>query len=468
MIPQLRDYQASAVQAGLLGVSEGVPTVLVSPTGSGKSVIGMSLVRHLTSEGKRVAWVTHRDHLIQQMRAHARDWEIPYGVVKAGQMETPDAPLQICSVHTARRRDVWNRVQVCVLDECHREDVTGPVMKRAEGIPRIGLTASPIASDGDTLGRWFQHLVVAALPSQLLAQRAIVPARMFLPHNPELANVRSRGGDFDQRQLENVMARMEVTGNILRHWETWAKGQPTVVFAVSQQHARQVAEAFKTAGWGAAVVTADTPDAERDHIQARFRAGSIHVLVNCSIFVEGYDLPSIRCVVDAHPTKSLARALQQAGRGSRPEPGKADFILMDHAGNVMRHRPPHVDRLWTLLDRKENGTESAVARENLGIRYCPDCFFAYTGAGACPNCGSRAMPRRAVREKAGNLVEKTEAEIQALLAPTLQASEALDRYRRHLYAKHRYAPPSKRHAIVKKELAAFTRELMGAGKNGAP
>lgn len=456
-----RPYQQAAIDAALAYLSppcDATRRYLVgSPTGSGKSVIGMGVAMAMVHAGRRVFIATHRIHLVPQWVEHAKRAGISPGVIRAGIHPDPDARLQIGTVQTFRRRaGALGRFDLIVADEAHRADVSEPAFRM--GVDVLGLTATPIGTGATTLGHWYERMHIAATPSELLAGGWIVPADMWCPYVPDLSQVKMRGKEFEERSLENVMATRALTGNVVEHWEKLARGVPTIAFAVSVHHANLLCEAFRAAGHGAAVISGDTPEDDREHIQRRFSVGSLDVLVNCAIFVEGYDLPAVGAVIMARPTNSLALFLQMAGRGARPEKGKTRYRLLDHAGNVFRHQAPHMDRLWNLQDESLNGKEAAAARETQGLRHCGTCFYCWSGTGACPNCGSTAPPRR-VKEKAGTLVHVEEKQLAALLPAGQQAKEAIDKKRRALFARSKHMPVHKRYAWVQAQLKQFVEDL---------
>lgn len=455
-----RPYQTAAIAAAIARFSqphEG-PTrhVCVMPTGSGKSVVGMGVVRWAVQQEKRVFVCVHRIHLVPQWVKHAVEHGVPAGIIRAGVEPTPGALLQVGTIQTFQRRHMMGEgLSLVVADECHRGDVHKPAFSL--GVDVLGLTATPQMAGGGVLADWFDTMHVAAYPSELLGQW-IVPADVWAPYVPELNQVRMRGADFEERALENVMSNTAVVGNVVEHWEKLGQGLPTIAFAVSVHHANLLAKGFQERGIGAAVISGDTPEKEREFITRRFSAGSLQVLVNCAVFVEGYDLPAIGCVIMARPTMSLSLFLQMAGRGARIEPGKKNYRLLDHAGNVFRHGLPQMDRHWSLIDEDKNGREMAVRRESQGLRNCGTCFYCWSGTGSCPNCGSTAPPRR-VKEQGGNLVHVEETQLAALLPAGVQAKQAIDKKRRQLFAQSKKMPNHLRSRWVQQRLNEFVKEL---------
>ena len=153
-----------------------------------------------------------------------------------------------------------------------------------------------------------------------------------------------------------------------------------------------------------------TPKDERGKAVRAYADGHIDVLTNVALFGEGFDLSSlagrdvpIECVSLLRPTMSLSLHLQQIGRSLRPKPKPA--IILDHAGNMMRHGFPDDDFDWSLSAREKknrgNGKEPQIA-----IRQCEMCYFVHRPAPACPNCGHvYEIQYREIDELDGDLSE---------------------------------------------------------------
>jgi len=135
-------------------------------------------------------------------------------------------------------------------------------------------------------------------------------------------------------------------------------------------------------------------------VLSRFRSGATRVLSNCSLISEGFDLPEIGCVVMARPTQSRALYKQQAGRAMRPAAGKSDCILLDNAGNFLKHGDP--------LDVEDYTLEDGVKVERpTPTKTCRECFAVIpASAPKCPYCGyAPPVQIREIKETATELVE---------------------------------------------------------------
>jgi DNA repair protein RadD len=113
------------------------------------------------------------------------------------------------------------------------------------------------------------------------------------------------------------------------------ENRPTIVYAVSRDHARKLVDCFLAAGVSTAYIDCNTPQYEREAIFARYSAGETRIICNVATLDTGLDL-DVRCIVDARPTQSRMRFVQTIGRGLRTADGKSDCLILDHAGNHTR------------------------------------------------------------------------------------------------------------------------------------
>ncbi|MBU6430552.1 MAG: hypothetical protein KGR26_16155, partial [Cyanobacteria bacterium REEB65] len=132
----------------------------------------------------------------------------------------------------------------------------------------------------------------------------------------------------------------------------------------------------------------------------------LDVVSNCGILTEGWDLPDLGAVICARPTQSLALHVQMLGRVQRPAPGKAQALILDHAGNVHRHGFAEDDREWTLNATKPKRANSEFVAP---VKTCKSCYLVVPlSTRVCPECGAAFVVEESeVREKAGELSELT-------------------------------------------------------------
>jgi len=369
------------------------------------------------SKGMTSWFVVHRRELVKQSVAAFAGEGIRCGIVAAGFQEDSKAKVQIASIQTlAKRRGRFTSPNLIVFDECHHiaAGTWAAIYAAYPQAFRIGLTATPERLDGQGLSDWFQTIVSGPSVQTLIQQRFLAQYRLFCPPSVNLASVARRMGDYAKAELAEAVDKPTITGSALAHYQKLAAGKRALIFCVSIEHSRHVVAQFIAAGIQAAHIDGDTDTPNRDGAIRAFSEGRLQVLSNVDLCGEGFDIPAMEVVIELRPTQSLALWLQHCGRGLRSAPGKKECVILDHAGNAMKHGLPDEDRVWTLDGRARVKGKS----DNPGIKRCPECFAAYfPGKTVCDQCGHvfEASPR-VVGQKDGELVEvDTEATKRARL-----------------------------------------------------
>ena len=408
MPPQiLRPYQQDALDRCRQEFAAGHKRVLlVASTGSGKTTIAASMIHSACSLGHRVLFLAHRRELIAQAANRLREHDIDPGIILAGVMPHPSRPVQVASVQTLARRDI-PRSDLLIVDECHHSPSVS-YRKSLDSVEfALGLTATPWRMNGRGLGDIFQSSVVAALPSRLVADGYLCPVDGFSYDLPDMSKVKVTGGDYSEGEAANVMGY--VGGNIVQRWLDCRPGR-TVLFACTVDHSQKLTRMFRDAGVRAEHLDGKTPNSLRADILGRLADGTTEIICNVGVLTEGYDLPSIRCIVLARPTRSEGLFVQMAGRGLRTAPGKDVVRIHDHAGCCMRFGLPDQDRDYSLTGGKKKDADSVPA-----VTTCPQCFAVFRpGPKACPACGAQLSALASPRTI--NEVEGVEVELSALQA----------------------------------------------------
>lgn len=385
-----RPYQVYAIDKARALIRRGVRRILlVSPTGSGKTVCFIMIIISALARGRRILYLAHRNELIEQPSTMLQEEGIDHGVIKGTHWrDRPDAPVQVASIATliAKKRcqscfptikgrkytaadtpdpacptckgtgkvsRTLPEAHIILLDECHRgiNDSTQMILEHYPDAVVIGCTATPWRLDGRGLGAAFDELIAVAQMSELVRDGWLVPLESYAPHVPDLRELRRRNGDYDVEELAKLMDTKSLVGDIVEHWKKLGENRQTIGFAVNVKHSKHLVRRFLEAGISAEHLDGEIPDAERKAILGRLADGTTRVVWSVDVLVEGVDVPAIGCVILARPTESLTRYLQSVGRGMRLHPGKRYMILIDHAGCINEHGLPTEDRPWSLTDR---------------------------------------------------------------------------------------------------------------------
>jgi len=387
----LRPYQLHAVAQARALMAEGKRSIcLVAPTGAGKTCVSAHIIHSALAKNRRVLFLAHRRELIDQCAAKLRDLGIwNYNVILSGhpQSRNPAAPMQIASIQTLIRRE-YPPADLVIVDECHH--VAGnsyqTLLKNYPDAYVLGLTATPERLDGKGLDGIFHDLLEVATVPELIESGFLVAPTCLGP-SPDmaaqlkatLATVKVRCGDYAEGQLGEAMDNATLVGDIVAHWQEWAPGQRTIVFAASILHSQHIIQQFTEAGVAAAHLDGGMATPERERILSAWRRGDLQVVSNCQILTEGFDFPELSCCILARPTKSVALFLQMCGRVLRTATDKSGALILDHAGNILEHGPPHIERVWTL-----QGASKKRKVEKTHACFLPGCgaLFVERDAGA--------------------------------------------------------------------------------------
>lgn len=410
----LRPYQASAIQALREAMREHRRVILASPTGSGKTEMGMEIIRGAIAKGKRVAFLANRVHLVGQTSARFLRAGIDHGIIQAENTYNPWSPVLVCSIQTVARRGL-PEVDLVVIDEAHTAAGTKAYREIMKGLPVIGLSATPFSKGlgkhyEDLGGPLFETVVEAAKIRDLIRDGYLVDAVVYAPSEPDLENVSIKAGDYDEKELGEAVDKPALIGDIVEHWLRLADGSSTVCFATNIAHSKHIVDQFEKAGVTAEHLDCYTSDYERKAILARVQSGETKVVSNVGILCEGWDFPACKTLILARPTRSLIRYLQMAGRVLRPHEHKPHALILDHSGVVARLGFP-----WDDQDmRLDKGTpaESKAkerCREPRMPSPCPKCFFMReVGVRKCPKCGHESLPPVDIVSTTDQLVPVTE------------------------------------------------------------
>ena len=308
MIP--RDYQRAAVDAARDRTATHGNTMLVLPTGAGKTAIaGFYIGEELEHRRHdRVLVLQHTDELIDQNRTSiGAVTGMPTSVVKAEQDDW-GGRIVFGSVQTlarANRRERMAPVSHLVIDECHRsaaqsyQSIIDEARALNPEIKLLGLSATPGRGDGRSLRRTFSNVGYHLKIGTLIGRGLLVPPRTYtidLGVEDELAGLGATAGDYDMRAADKVLNRSVLNEAVVEHWQTKAADRRSIFFCATVGHADAVAEAFRTAGVTAETISGDMPSRVRADLIARFDRGEVQVLTNCMVLTEGFDSQPVGCI----------------------------------------------------------------------------------------------------------------------------------------------------------------------------
>lgn len=464
MTVTLRPYQQEVVNEVRNSYAEGYKCPLVvAATGAGKTVMFSYIAKNAAEKNNAIIIAAHRKEIIRQISLSLARFGLMHNVIAPAQLVRQikiaqfkafgasfvdvTSATMVGSVQTivgkfdqmdAAIASLSKRIgkpakMVTIIDEghhCTANTQWGRVMEKygpMSGNVGLIVTASPERLDGKGLGKnhgGYADTIIEAPPmSWLIESGFLSPYRVFTAQQQiDVSSVKTRMGEFATKDLQDVVDKPKITGDAITHWRKHAAGLKTAVFCVSVEHSKHVAAEFNANGIPAAHIDGGTDSSERDQAIVDFADGKISVITNVNILSEGFDLASIAqkdvtidCVIDLAPTQSLVNALQRWGRALRPHAGKTAIIL-DHAGNVMRHGLPDEERVWTLEGVKRKKKKSELDDEDeIKVKCCDECFAIHAPAPFCPNCGrAYDIKARKIEHVEGELQEVEQAQIEKM------------------------------------------------------
>lgn len=405
----LRDYQQEGLadlEARWEAGAVRVPMVLA--TGLGKTVMFAHVIARFTASttAKRALVLVHTDELVQQAAKKIKDVapHLSVGIVKAEQNQT-SARVIVASVQTlrnAKRREQIRNVGLIIVDECHHATATtyrailehfgafvDHTFRSLDGAQRCvaqvgqletgemcgrplsehkarvaGFTATLARSDKQKLSDVWQDCTFVRGISfgirrgYLLDVRGV---RVIVP-DLDLSRVRKSGGDFQDGALEEELDRSLAPARVADAYVTHASERKAIGFAPTVASAEHFAAEFSARGIPTAVVHGKLGQLERRLILKRLASGDIRVVWNCAVLTEGFDDPTISCIIMARPTQSAPLYQQCIGRGLRPDLSlppaeRGDCLVLDVVGASRNHS------LRSLIDLSEREIREEIAQD---------------------------------------------------------------------------------------------------------
>lgn len=398
---QLRPYQRAAVDSAwdYLRAQPGNPCIVL-PTGAGKTIVLAELIREALTQwpGTRICVLAHvRELVAQNADKLQRYWpEAPLGIYSAS-LKRRDRfePVIFASIQSvAKKAAQLGRFDLLLIDEAHRVPLRaeGQYREFIEGCrqfnPRLriaGLTATPYRLGGGPVcgpDYILNEIAYEARVGDLIREgyltRLVSKAGIA---RADLTGVQVRQGEYARGQLEQACNVAEVVEAACDEIVALcAARRAWIVFCAGVDHAEAVSAALAARGIACAVVTGETAAGERDARIEAFQRGELRALVNVNVLSEGFDATHVDAVIMMRPTKSAALYYQQAGRGMRLHPGKADCLVLDFAGNIVEHGPVDAIRPPRAPGKK--------AKSAAPVRECPTCHaIVPVQARQCPDCG---------------------------------------------------------------------------------
>lgn len=413
----LRDYQKyiyTEVQNAIRKGSHGVLVCL--PCRSGKSYIFAEMIRNLKHGYALV--LAHRRELLRQHE------ELLATI--------PHEKYRLASVFTeVNHVSEHEPPTIVIIDEAHLSEAMS-YKRVCEAYPnaiRIGFTATPQRLSGEPLSL-FDTMVKGISTKELISRGAISEFDYYAPDiGIDLSTVSTVGGDYNNKELTDVMCQSRLYGDYIKAYRTLADGKQTLAYCVSKKHAISVCKAFNDADISAVEIDSSDPIPDRLKVLSAFKDGEFKVLCNVGLLSEGITVPEADVVMMLRPTQSLALFIQQGMRALTPYEGKR-AIVIDCVGNYQRHGCLDDDREWSIDGRVRHKVTNPDG--SFTVRMCEECYRVYDGRlKVCPYCGTpHVIKGRELRQMQDVEFRKiTEEENERLRAKKKQMRQEVGRAR---------------------------------------
>lgn len=345
---ELRPYQQAAREAVESEWAQGRDrTLLVLPTGCGKTIVFANIAADCVRKGDRVLILAHRGELLDQAADKLRR------AVKLGcATEKAEASclgswyrIVVGSVQTLMRERRLSQFtpdyfHTIIIDEAHHaiSDSYRRILEHFSEAKVLGVTATPDRGDMKNLGEVFQSLAYEYTLPKAIKEGYLSPIRaMTIPLKLDLSGVSMQAGDFKASDLGPALD--PYLYQIADEMAKYCMERRTVVFLPLVKISQKFRDILRTRGFRAAEVNGESAD--RAETLAAFERGETNVLCNSMLLTEGWDCPAVDCIVVLRPTKVRALYSQMVGRGTRLYPGKDHLLLLDFLWHTERHELCH-------------------------------------------------------------------------------------------------------------------------------
>ena len=370
---ELRPYQVEAKEAIQREWADGRRrTLLVLPTGTGKTIVFSKLAEDCVRNGERVLILAHRGELLDQAADKLNKATGLGCAIEKAEHTCLGSWFRVVvgSVQSLMRENRLNQFRpdhfgTIVVDEAHHaiSDSYQRVLQYFSNAKVLGVTATPDRGDMRNLGSYFESLAYEyTLPRAIKDGYLCRIKAQTIPLKLDLTGVGVQAGDFKAGDLGTALDPYlyQIADEMIQY----CMDRKTLVFLPLIKTSQKFRDILKSKGFVAAEVNGESPD--RAQILADFETGRYQVLTNSMLLTEGFDCPAIDCIIVLRPTKIRSLYAQMVGRGTRLHPEKDHLLLLDFLWHTERHELCHPAHL--ICESEEVAKKMT---ENLETAGCP-------------------------------------------------------------------------------------------------
>lgn len=459
---KLRPYQEEARSKVQQEWEEGRKrTLLVLPTGCGKTIVFSKIIEDRVRKGERVLVLAHRSELLEQASDKLKTATGLGTALEKAESTSIGSWYRVVvgSVQTMQREKRLsqfpsNYFDTVVIDEAHHAISDGyqRVLEHFGNSNVLGVTATPDRGDMRNLGTYFDSLayeysLVEAIKSGYLSKISAVT----IPLTLDLSSVSQQAGDFKASEIGTALDPYleQIADEMVKQ----CADRKTVVFLPLVKTSQKFRDILNAKGFKAAEVNGESKD--RAEILEDFDNDKYNVLCNSMLLTEGWDCPTVDCVVILRPTKVRALYSQMVGRGTRLAPGKENLLLLDFLWHTERHelcRPAHLiagtkEVAKQMTDNMEEEAGTVFDIEEMEIKAAEDVVSQREEA--------LAKELEEMRKRKRKLVDPLQFEM------SIQAEDLSDYVPNFGWEQ---SPPSQQQLKALEKYGIFTDEIGNAGK----
>lgn len=347
---ELRPYQQQAKDAIFSEWENGIKkTLLVLPTGCGKTIVFAKVAEECVKGGSRVLILAHRGELLDQAADKiGKSTGLGCATEKAEQTCLGSwFRIVVGSVQSMMREKRLNQFpndyfNTIIIDEAHHciSDSYQKVLRHFPDAEVLGVTATPDRGDMQNLGTVFESLAYEYTLPKAIKEGYLSPIKaVTIPLKIDMSAVGVQAGDFKSGDIATALD--PYLESIAEEMEKYCSNKKTVVFLPLVKTSQKFRDILNNHGFKAAEVNGDSKD--RAEILEAFDKDQYNVLCNSMLLTEGWDCPSVDCIVVLRPTKVRSLYCQMVGRGTRlsPETNKDHLLLLDFLWHTERHELCH-------------------------------------------------------------------------------------------------------------------------------
>ena len=345
---ELRPYQQEAKTAVFREWEQGhKKTLLVLPTGTGKTIVFAKITEDCVRNGGRVLILAHRGELLEQAADKLEKATGLKSAVEKAEQSSLNSWYRVTvgSVQSLMREKRLaqfspDHFTTIIIDEAHHciSDSYQRVLEHFDSSDVLGVTATPDRGDMKNLGQYFESLAYEYTLPAAIRDGYLSPIKaLTVPLTLDLSSVSIQAGDFKASEIGTALD--PYLEQIAAEMEKYCKERKTVVFLPLVKTSQKFRDILLSHGFSAAEVNGNSED--RTEILKDFENGKYNVLCNSMLLTEGWDCPDVDCVVVLRPTKVRSLYCQMVGRGTRLAPGKDHLLLLDFLWHTERHELCH-------------------------------------------------------------------------------------------------------------------------------